>query len=290
MLLLLTNVLFLVLWLRLLPQRDEKTFFNPYVAGGLGVTERIVRFLQPVFGRVSPYATSTVILLFLLAFRGIVASGANLPWVETLGLWRFAVNPRSPADSLLFSFVSFGWLLHRLWTLDWALDLLRGKRRESRASAALSALSMPVSALPKVSRGAFLLLFGTGLGMAMSHVGLPLLPVPGSEIQPFPVPAVSLSGPVLLALALGTMVDVLGVASHLVMVFIVLSFVGTLLRSMPAMTIGNEGVDLVVGAFIPRPIQIGGLSFAPVVFFIVAGLVHQFALGSLLLLLKASAG
>jgi hypothetical protein len=51
---------------------------------------------------------------------------------------------------------------------------------------------------------------------------------------------------------------------------------GALLRSGPAMTIGNEGVDLLVGAVFPRPMQAGGFSFAPVVFFIVAGVVHEF--------------
>jgi hypothetical protein len=271
MLFLLFNLLLLALWLRLLPQRDEKAFFNPYVAGGLGVADRFVRFLQPVLGVLPPYLLSTVLLAFLIVFRGVAVAGSGTPWTETVGIWNSAANTRSPVESIAFSLVSFGLLLHRVWVLEWVLALLRARRRVTRAGMALSALAMPVAAIPVLLRGVFLLGIGAGLGLALLRVGVPVAAVAGGVAAPT-VTGAALAG----GLALGSVLDVLSIASQLVMMFIVLSFMGALLRSGPAMTIGNEGVDLLVGAVFPRPMQAGGFSFAPVVFFIVAGVVHEF--------------
>lgn len=278
----LTNALLLVLWLRLLPQRDEKAFFNPYIAGGLNLADRLVRFLQPVLGVLPPYAVAAAVLVFLLAFRGVAAAGAGLDWFEPIGLWRFAAPLRSPSRCLLFSLVGFLWLLHRLWTLDWVLTLLRRRRRETRASAALAALAMPVSALPPLVRGFFLLLLGAGIGAALAWIGLPAAPLSetaGALLRP-PVPTDSL--PVLLVFSLGAIADVLGVASQLVLLFILLSFLGALLRSQPALTIGNEGIDLLVGSVFSSPLQVGGFSLAPILFFLGAGFLHSLLLSILL--------
>ena len=277
----LTNVLLLILWLRLLPQRDEKTFFNPYVAGGVSFADRILRFLQPVLGALPPYAAATLVLVFLIAFRGIVAAGVGLDWVETMGLWRISINNRSPGASLWFSFLSFGWLLHRLWTLEWVLTLLRPKTRDSRASAALSAFAMPVSAVPVVSRGIFLLLFGAVLGASLARVGFPNIPIIEAADPSLVLPAVPETGKALLVMSVGAMTDVLAMASQFVMIFIILSFFGTIMGSQPTATIGTEGIDLIVGSVVPRPITVGGMSFAPIVFFIVAGLLHTVVLGVL---------
>lgn len=284
MLMLLFNLVLLALWLRLLPQRDDKAFFNPYVAGGLSLTDRMVRFLQPVLGALPPYLLSVVVLLFLILFRGVAVSGSGSPWTETIGLWTMAANTRAPTDCIAFSFIAFGLLLHRLWVLEWLLSLLRPDRKPGRASVALTALAMPVSAIPSIPRAVFLLVLGAGLGAALLRVGVAVVPIEGAAAA---LPAAT--APVMGVLALASIVDVLNVASQLVMVFIILSFVGAILRSPPAMTIGNEGVDLLVGAVFPRPMNAGGLSFAPVAFFIVAGLIHQVSLQALRQLLEQGA-
>jgi len=280
MFLMLLNIVFLALWLRLLPQRDEKAFFNPYVAGGLSLTDRLVRFLQPALGAIPPYALSAVLLAFLILFRGVAVSASGATWTETVGIWSFTANTRSAAGSVQFSFLSFGLLLHRVWMLEWVVGLLRGGKRSTRASMALSALAMPVAALPSLVRGVVLLALGAGLGMSLAQAGT-VAPLMGIEALPSSEPAALAAG-----LALGSLLDVLSVASQLAMMFIVLAFIGLMLRSGPATTIGNEGVDLLVGSVLPRPMQAGGISLAPVVFFILAGVLHQFGCLRLLALME----
>lgn len=273
----LINILLLILWLRLLPLRDEKTFFNPYVASSLHISERISQFLRPVTGALPSNLVSILLLLFLIVFRGVVASSTGLPWVETIGLWRFTVPARSASMSVCFSFISFFWLLHRLWTLHWIISILRGGRRETRAYSALAAFAMPFSLFSRVLQGVSLILFGALLAPAMQWGALPAIPVDTAGVLQLPLPASS--NPVILVFALGAIVDVLSVASHLVIILILITFLGALMRSMPAGTIGNEGLDLLVGSVFSKPLTIGGISLAPIIFFLLAGFLHSFLLG-----------
>ncbi len=282
MLMMIVNLLLLMVWVRLLPQRDEKLFFNPYVAMALSYADRVIGFVKPVLAWLPSYWVGVVVLGFVLVFRGVAVSATGAQWPESFGLWQFAAVVRSPSRSVLFSVVAFGWLLHRLWTLEWVLALLRGRRGgAARASEALGAWAMPVSAVPLASRGLLLLGFGAALGAAMARVGIAHGAVSGQLVQ------LQVSPGVLLVLGLSSLVEVLGVASRLVMVLIVLSFVGTLLRSVPAVTIANEGLDLLVGSVFRRPAMAGGINFTPVVFFIGAGILQQFALGGLARLVEA---
>ena len=262
------NALLLVLWLRLLPQRDEQVFFNPYVAGGLSLTDRIVQFLNPVFGALPAYAVSFLLLLFVLLFRGVALTSLNVPWRETIGIWQFSRYQPVP-DGIKFSFVAFALLLHRVWVIDWVLEMLQRGRKNTRPGVTLSALAMPVAAIPAAARGFVLLAAGAGIGLLFKKVAM-ISPVEGikslSDAQGIPL---------LIGFALGSFLDILDVASQLMMIFIILTFVGVILRSQQVATFGNDGIDLLIGNLFPRPVEKGGISFAPLIFFIVASILHQ---------------
>jgi len=188
--------------------------------------------------------------------------------VEQIGLWQVAAVTRSQAQCIKFSFLSFALLLHRVWMLDLVLTLLRPERRQGRATGALASLAMPFSAFSPAVRGIALFFLGAGLGVSLLRVG-ELLPTTDKLLE---LPTGSFQ--IMATMAVSSFADVLNFAAQLVIGFIVVSFVGALARSQTAITLGNDGVDMIVGSVIKNPVRMGNFSFAPILFFIGISILH----------------
>ena len=281
----------LMLWLRLLPQRNPKIFFNPYIAAVMAWIGRGIDFLRQAFPFLSPYAAATVAFAFLLAFRGIVAAGLKLNLSEFVGVWTFKTQQGSPPLAIAFSLVSFGLLLHRLWTMDWLLSLLSARRRRNRAGQAFSALCSPMYLVPLIPRGLFLLLFGGVLMTLLFTVG-----IPESALTAQMFPAMSgndafqnvanslqaasthvakaqrISFGLFWVLGAMAMTDVLTFAINVLILCLLTSIAGTLFKWPLLSSLGTEGVQQMIETVFRKPVRWGSFNFAPILFLLVLSL------------------
>jgi len=271
-------------WLRLLPQRNEKAFFNPYVLATLSFTDRVVRFFHAALSFVPGILISLIIVAFLIVLRGVLMARFDFPWQETNGMWIVTGKWTSPGAGVLFSLVSFGLLVYRLWVLELLLGLFIRPRQRNRTHQALSCLTMPVSMLPRLSRFAILFCIGAGLALALQHIGearfewevkVAIL----RDAEPPPVFAFPALTPQLFCiLGAGSMVDVLGMMRDMLLLFILFTFIGRFNQSPLLSSLGHEGIDMLSRVIFPKPLRWGWMDWRPILLLFALAATQQIAI------------
>jgi uncharacterized protein YggT (Ycf19 family) len=284
---LLTDALFLLLWVRLFADADREFYFNPLLSGPMRLVDRVFAFLRPVFGPLNGRIVAFLLLAFFLAFRGTAAGMAGADWTLDLGL---TCSRRLPAEktssSLLFSAVDFLQFLVRLWGLALFVALITPSHRDDRASTAFRFYLLPLSALPRLPLAVCVVLLNGLLVIVFQHVGVPLsagelpegLPLRDVRIDwDQPAPALAQLG----WLTACSLADVLLVARGAMLLLVLIALLAAMMQNPGLQQICNEGIQVLLGRFSRRPLAVGLFDLTPIVYFLVLNLVYGFTIALL---------
>ena len=287
------TALLLVLWLRVVPVSADEAVGNPMVSYPLNRTDRFADLLRPAFGpRATRAFAAFVLLAFLVAARGLAAQAAGGGLALHIGPAVFVPNVQSSAACVLFSALSFAWMLQRLWLVTAVFRLFRRRRERTQADGLAESLAEPVSRLPLLARFLAAALLAVVLSDATIRVGIskPLsAAVAALEAQSgglgVSARALQLASSVfpdfrssttaaLALMTVGSLADVVSVATDLVFAAVVLQLLAALLRWPYGVALGAAGLEYIVGAFFPKPMRLAGANMSPLVFLVLAGLVY----------------
>ena len=288
------NALLLMLWLRIVPVPADEAVGNPLVAMPLNRADRFADLLRPAFGpRATRAFAAFVILAFLVTARGFAVQAAGGGMSLQAGPAVFIPNRQSGAACVLFSALSFAWMIQRLWLVTATFRLFRRRREFTQSDGLAESLAEPLSRLSPAVRLLSAALLAAVLSAATIRIGVSL-PVAESlarlqeQAQPtaFPQKALEVAAavfpdfrsatPAAIALmTVGSLADVVSTASTLVFAGLVVQIVGMVLRWPYGVALGASGLEYVVGTFFPRPMRLAGMNFSPLVFLVVAGVVYM---------------
>jgi uncharacterized protein YggT (Ycf19 family) len=255
---LLFNFLLLIFWFRIWTGGDSRLFFNPYLAPISRVTEAIFAFLWPVFRRTPRNLIATLLVVLLLAFRGLMIPDTTI-WPLTFG-FEHQICPPALQFHMAFSVLSFCIFLFKVWgfslifvrisfgPFDHAWDTLY------RLSFPFSGLKADLRPLALAVIGIFLafLLDLTG-GIAQGDATLPAMLKPSLFLKYF-------------ISAFACWASVLPVLSALLVVLIVGAWMALFTTSSRLGFFCREWLDLLMGPLRNYPIRIGMLDLTPLVF------------------------
>lgn len=290
LMIILTDILLLLFWLRICAGSHREVLFNPYVASPLNAANRLVDFLKPVFFGLSESAIAAVALLFLLIFRGALLYNTTTPWVIHLsyGFFGREASAGRLGSCLAFSVASFVRFIYSLWSLALLTLLMAGPRRKERASEALRYVSRPFSDLPPQIQAVVLLLVGVLLTALIDLAGKPAtiaLPPP-LDMEEF---TLAWSSPLrivpqLLIVSLAGFAEVLNIAQGAMFMLLIVSIAASFTGSRRLAALSSEWMNVLFGRFANRSLRAGPLDLRPIAYFLLTGIVRT----SLLLLLHAA--
>lgn len=284
------NAFLLMLWLRIVPVARDEAIGNPLVSVPLNQADRLADLVRPAFGNQATRPFGALVLLVVaLVLRAAVAYAGGTPGVISIGPALFAPPPGTATvrDCLVMSALSFGWTIERLWMLVLFFGWLRRKRQPQMEDGLAQSLARPVSAAPRWMQLAMVVLLVVALSHATIATGFsrPLsemadaLPQGMSEtwskalrVSASVFPDFRRTTPLALALLLvGAFAEVFSVSSDVVVALVLASLIGLFLRLTYWLALGNAGLSYIVGSFFRGPMRWAGLSFAPLLYLLLAG-------------------
>lgn len=287
------NALLLLFWLRFVPVSREEAIGNPLVSAPLNQADRLVDLIRPAFGsRASRPFTAFVLLALLVILRGAVVSAVQSPWMLSVGTATFACLPgvHTPMDYIRFSLLQFGWMIERLWMLVLLFGWIRRRRKPGMEDGLAQSLGLPVSAAPRwlqlllVALTALVLSHATirsGFSCPVSVLADQLsgdISAPFVEVLRFSArvfPDFRTTTPLALGLMMvGAFTEVFSVSVDVVVALVIASIIGIVMRWTYWLALGNAGLSYIVGAFFRGTMKWGGMSFAPLVYILIAGILY----------------
>jgi uncharacterized protein YggT (Ycf19 family) len=264
------NAVVLVFWMRIWTSEDRSFILNPHVAPLARLSDAVLDFLRPVFGRLPSRAVAAAVTLFLLVFRGFTVPASSG------GILRIGFELATPRPSIpycvAFSLLSFAIFLFSVWGI--CLIYLRpaaSRAQLSNTHDAMLFIGRPFTDLPFAARPAALLGFGVLLGLLLDISGRPLqglaLPVTNSVLeQPAAKAALGLA-----LSALEKTAELLGTISSLVVVLIIGSLVAMFAGSRVIHFFCRDWLDFLLGPASRWQIHIGAIDLSPLVFLFAIG-------------------
>jgi uncharacterized protein YggT (Ycf19 family) len=253
-------------------------FFNPYLGPLARFSDSAIGFLRPVFFGLASRLIAAAALVLLLVLRGAAAPKGS-GWILSLGFEiRQTGNPPFVA-SMVFSALSFGIFLFKLWGLSLIYVPTRMGRPSAHNAAALYHLAKPFSHVRREFRPIVLLVCGLAIAwllhafgtpppdfIARDEFGLPSQILHAARNQPAAVAA----GRILISV-LDAVVGIIGVVLQLVFALIIASWVSLLTGSHGLTFFCREWMDMLLGPLRRHPIRIGMLDLSPLIFILAVG-------------------
>ena len=266
------NILLLLFWFRIWSAEERNVFFNPYLAPLGRVSESAVNFLRPVFFGMRVRQIAAVALVFLIFFRSIIFHGVagshDASWVLRLGFER-QIDTGSFISCLIFSFLSFGVFLFKLWGISLVFVRTASSASFDHTTGTLYYLSRPFPNVRPKLRPVLLLAFGMLLAFLLDLAGVPKL-VP--QTIALPVMINWTDSPFLVNLlklaisALAGWVDLLLVIQTFLILLIIGSWISMFMASRGIMFFCREWMDMILGPLRRHPIRIGMFDLTPLIF------------------------
>lgn len=268
------NVALLLFWMRVWPMSDRAVFFNPILGTIHRVTDPVLKFLQPAFGRLSSRYPALLVFVLLLVGKALAFA-----WMRDWGM-RFGFEQRICAASaecrLVFTVVSFAMFLFKIW--GFSLLYVRNVWHASTdpASEILYAMARPFDDAPVRLRPFLLVGFGLLIGYAINACGLPS---PGS---PPPIEANLGMGMARLFVSTVTAwVGLLPLIASLLILLIILSWAAMFSTSGSLAFFSHQWIDLLLGPLRRYPIHLGPLDLMPLLVLVAIQLVSPVLLNIL---------
>lgn len=282
------NAFLLLLWLRIVPVSRDEAIGNPLVSVPLNQADRLADLIRPAFGdhATRPFG-ALVLLAVALVLRAAVAYAGGTPGVISIGPALFAPPPgtATAADCLVLSLLSFAWMVERLWLLVLFFGWLRRKRQPQMEDGLAQSLARPISAAPRWMQLMMVLLLtvvlshatiATGFSRPLSEMASQMqgLPEPWSKalrVSASVFPDFRRTTPLALAILLvGAIADVFAVSAEVVVALVFAALIGLFLRLTYWLAVGNAGLSFIVGSFFRSPMRLAGMSFAPLLYLLLA--------------------
>ena len=260
------NILLLIFWFRIWAREDRNSTFNPYIASLQRLSDAVVNFLRPVFFVLSPRMIAIVSLIFLVALRAFAAPREDMGWRLVVGFQNEFRQPLGDSVNafLLFSILSFGMFLFKLWGLSLIFVRSGSGMRSDNTTAAFYQLARPFSNLRYEWRPGVLFIFGCLLVAALDLVA----GVEGGSVSFHALRCA--------ILAMASWVSILSVVVQIVILLIIGSWVSMFTSAQNIMTFCREWMDFFLGPMRKFPLRIGMLDLTPIAFifllFVVEGL------------------
>lgn len=277
-LLIVTNLFFLLFWVRLWMLPEQELYFNPFLSGPTRLTDRVVDFLRmalPFSGRL----VCLLVLVFLLVFRGLALYQFAPQWTWAIRVGSsFAFVPHTPGlhAACIFSVLDLLFFVARLWGLYVLTQLLTPVLRRDRASEVLHVAALPLSTLQRWMQVLLLLLVHAGLIYELTWVGavtLALPPgVPPPAAHPTSVPACHQLAHHAWLIVL-SLADSLRAAQACLVAFFIGGFAALFIQNATLNAISNDGINVLLGRF-ARRIMAGLFDLTPIVYYFVLGGVY----------------
>ena len=270
------NFLLLLFWFRIWTRRERDLVFNRYLAPIDLAADAIMRFLNPMFFGLSERFTASVALLFVIVFRAMVVP-ARGEWVLSLGMAR-AADTTSLVPCMIFSLLSFGAFLFKLWGL--AFIFVRRERHavSDQAAVVLHYISRPFTNIRVRVRPFVLLAFGMLLAAALDAAGARPVPAPAApafqaalQWQQEPV---AVLGVKLAIIALAGWVELLSLLQSILLMLIVGSWISAFASAYGFAMFCREWIDLLLGPLRNHPIRVGPVDLTPIIFFFLVGFAY----------------
>ncbi len=262
------NVLLLIFWVRLWPIRSREFYFNPYLSRLSSLTDKVFRFIEPVFFQAPARIVALGSLAFLIAFRCFLVKGGG--W--TLGMGVFWITLRDPGffGLVAFSFLSFAMFMLNLWTFA-VVYLTFNNNSAPHARGAIRVITYPFSAIKAERRPVVLLVAGMAIVFALDMLTNDFRGIAGGERVI--IGDLSTGGPVQYALRLALIsvsgiLEIIVIVRTLMFVLIIGSIMSVVAGSPNVAYVCNDWVELFLGVFRNYPLRLGMMDLTPIIFFI----------------------
>lgn len=267
-----TNLFFLLLWLRLWKVGEHEFYFNPLLSAPTRLTDKVIDFLRPVLIGGSTSGIAAITLLFLLAFRGILLCSAGSDWTIDVGM---SISRTFPVgnwpDCILFSLTDFVAFLVRLWGLAFLVALMTPVPRNDRITEAFKCFTLPFSLLPRLPMAVVIVGLNALLVLHLQHTGRPFTGVIDKGIAALTV-TLNWQEPVQAIVQLGwltalSLADILLFAYGAMMGVVLGSLFAAVTQNRGLQQLANEAVRFLLGGFSRRPVMIGMIDLTPLAYF-----------------------
>ena len=266
----LINMLLLAFWFRLWARDDRSMVFNPYLAPIIKVTDPVINFLRHAIPGIPVRSVTGLAFVLLIALRGVLASRLG-PWVLSFGFQAWEANCSSIPRCVVFSFLSFGLFLFKLWGISLLYVRVTRASQFDNPVQCLYCLSCPFTIFSMELRPAVLFIVGMvsvylldALGLLTSHsIGM-AGGVPGIIQRA--------------VLVLAGWVNVLPLLMQFMMVLIIGSWVSMFTGSRGLMLFCRDWIDTLLGPLRRYPLRLGMIDLSPIIFFIGVGAIHGFVM------------
>jgi len=290
--LIVTDLLLLLFWVRLWTISEREFHFNPFLSGPMRLVDGVTSFLRPILPFVPERAISLLILMFGLAFRAVLFFRLDFPWRLTLGaIFAFTPKAEGLTGALVFSLLDFLFFIARFWSLYLLIQILTPVFRRERASQAFHYAAQPFSLMRRGLQLVVLVAVHLILVHEASiygHFGMPSLPTTPA----FSTLTLNVGPAVAEWLRLGWLTAASVADGLLAMRTCLLAFVfgglaAALVQNPGLRQVCQEAMDVLMGRFGRRPLQVGLFDFTPILFFVAINLIHGFLASAVLVLMTA---
>jgi uncharacterized protein YggT (Ycf19 family) len=270
------NMLVVTFWFQVWTHdEDRNVHFNPYLAPVARLSRAVLQFVEPVFFGLSPRLVALIAIAVLVTFRALLAP-AQATWMLTLGL------DRQPLDgtithALVFSALSFGVFLFRLWGISLLFTWAGAHRSQEHLVAMLHYLARPFSDVRIEWRPLVLTVCGAVLVVLLDRFGRPVpreLAVGLSTTLYWSGSSVAVSVLKVLILTVAAWVQLLPLLQSLMLLLIIGSWISMFTHSHGLAMLCRDWINVLLGPLRRHPLRIGMFDLSPIVFFFAIGIVH----------------
>ncbi len=276
------NVVLLLFWIRLWSFNRREFYFNPYLARLSNLTDKVFKFIEPVFFQASVRVVALVSLVFLLIFRCFLVKSGG--WTLGMGgFWMTLHDPGFPG-LLAFSFLSFAMFILNLWTFA-VVYLTFNSNPAAHTRVAIRVITYPFSAIKAKHRPVVLLVAGMAIVFALDMLTNDFRGIAGGE--QVIIGDLSTGGvvPYVLRLALisiSGILEIILIIRTLMFVLVIGSIISMVAGSPNVAYVCNDWIELLLGFFRRYPLRLGMMDLTPLIFFFVlditGGIVNEIVL------------
>lgn len=281
----LSNVLFLLLFVRLWFQTSADLPDNPFLAPPLRWTERLIAYVRPALFFLPSHLIIFAFLLFLLVLRGALFFQSPLGWRLVVGATLLIrdIETHSLRSCLLFSLTSGLQFVALCWNLSLLVEWVGGRERfETPAREALRILTYPFSVFPLRARIVAAVLVNALVVVLLNTAGSPVaISLRGQSLPVYTLDwgaSVSLALVRLALLTPAAMLDTVMLAHQLMVLLILTGLVSALLGNAALRGATDAWVALLLGRFGRQRILVGAWDLTPLVFLLLAPIAYAFVL------------
>lgn len=285
-----SDILLLLFWVRLWTNPENEFHFNPFLSGPLRLVDGTTSFLRPILPFLPERLICLLILMFGLAFRAVLFFRLGFPWSLTLGaVFAFTPTAEGLPGALVFSLLDFLFFIARFWSLFLLIQILTPVRRRERAAQALFYAAQPFSLLRRWAQLIVLVAVHLFLVHEADSYGQFILPPLPTNLA-IPPLSFNFGAEAAELLRLGWLTAASVADGLLAMRTCLLASVfgglaAALVQNQGLRQVTQEAMDVLMGRFGRRPLQVGLFDLTPILFFVVINLIHGFLSSTLLVLM-----